>query len=450
MTHSPRAPRRWLVALAGVVVMLCLGTVYSWSLFARPLAAAFQWSSLRVSMVFAVTIFALGFGAVCGGRWQDRVGPHVVSLTGVALWGLGNLLAGLGTARLGYGWLLLTYGLLGGLGNGIAYITPVATVTRWFPERRGLAGGVVIMGFGLGAVVFNAIIAHLPSFDAAARRAALVVAERDRALPAHVAGGPTRQVLAAADLSAVLSIFVVAGIVFLVLGGLAAMLLRDPPPGAARRSRPSSSELRRSYSPGEVLRTPQFYLLWAMLFVNVTAGILIISNAVPIFSELTGAAPAAAASIYGGLAMFNGIGRSFWGWVSDAIGRNRAYLLIFGIQAVVFCAMGVLRSPTGVGVAFAVVLLCYGGGFGTMPSFNADYFGTTYLGANYGMILTAWGCAGLVGPFVAGFVKDRTGSFAGALLPVAGSLAAATLLPLLARRPRGFARAVEARRDSTA
>lgn len=410
--------------------MLCLGTVYSWSIFARPLAAGFQWSSLRVSMVFAVNIFSLGWGAVCGGRWQDRAGPRIVSLTGVALFGLGNLLAGLGTARLGYGWLLGTYGVIGGFGNGLAYITPVATVTRWFPERRGLAGGAVSMGFGLGAVVSSTVIAHLPSFDAAARHA--------------------NHALTAAETSAVLSIFVAVGIAIFVLGGLGALLLRDPPPAAARRSRPSSPYLRRSYSPGEALRTPQFYLLWLMLFANVTAGILIISNAVPIFSELTGVAPAVAASIYGGLALFNGIGRFFWGWVSDAVGRNRAYLLIFGVQALVFCGMESLRSPVSVGVAFAVVLLCFGGGFGTMPSFNADYFGTTYLGANFGMILTAWGFAGLVGPFVAGLVKDRTGSFAGALLPVALSLIAATLLPLVAKRPRGMARTVEAPRDSAA
>lgn len=430
--------------------MLCLGTVYSWSVFARPLAAGFQWSSLRVSMVFAVNIFSLGWGAVCGGRWQDRAGPRIVALTGVALWGLGNLLAGLGTAHLGYGWLVATYGVMGGFGNGIAYITPVATVTRWFPERRGLAGGAVSMGFGFGAVVFSGIIAHIGSFDAAARHAARYVAERDRALTAHVAFDPTPYVLTPAELSAVLSIFVTAGLVFLVVGGLGALSLRDPPPAAARRTSSSSLSPRHSYSPGEALRTPQFYLLWLMLFLNVTAGISIISNAVPIFSELTGATPAIAASIYGGLALFNGVGRSFWGWISDVIGRSRAYLLIFGIQALVFCGMASLRSPAGVGAAFAVVLLCFGGGFGTMPSFNADYFGTTYLGANFGMLLTAWGFAGLAGPFVAGFAKDHTGSFAGALLPVAVSLAAGTLLPLFARRPRRVARAVEAPRDSVA
>lgn len=430
--------------------MLCLGTVYSWSVLARPLAAAFHWSSLRVSMVFAVNIFSLGWGAVCGGRWQDRAGPRTVSLTGVILWSLGNLLAGLGTARLGYGWLLCTYGVIGGFGNGLAYITPVATVTRWFPERRGLAGGAVSMGFGLGAVVYSGVIAHLPSFDAAARVATRYVAERDRALKAHVAFDPTPHALTTAEISTVLSTFVVAGVVFLVVGVPCALLLRDPPPAAARRSRPSASFVRRSYSPSEVLRTPQFYLLWLMLFVNVTAGILIISNAIPIFSELTGVAPAAAASIYGGLALFNGIGRFFWGWVSDAIGRSRAYLLIFGIQALVFHGLSSLASPASVGVAFAVVLLCFGGGFGAMPSFNADYFGTTWLGANFGMLLTAWGFAGLCGPFVAGLVKDHTGSFAGALLPVAVSLMAATLLPLVAKRPRGFPREVEATRDSMA
>ncbi len=264
-------------------------------------------------------------------------------------------------------------------------------MTRWFPERRGVAGGAVSMGFGFGAVVFSALVAHLPSFDAAARHATRYVAERDHAMKAHVAFDPTPYALSTAEISSVLSVFVVAGIAFLVVGGLGALLLRDPPPAAARRHSSASLYPRRSYSPSQTLRTPQFYLLWLMLFVNVTAGILIISNAVPIFSELTGVTPAVAASAYGALALFNGVGRIFWGWVSDAIGRNRAYLLIFGIQALVFCGMESLRSPASVGVAFAVVLLCFGGGFGTMPSYNADYFGTTHLGANFGMMLTAWG-----------------------------------------------------------
>jgi MFS transporter, OFA family, oxalate/formate antiporter len=433
---QPQGPNRWWVALAGLTVMLCLGTIYSWSLFARPLAAAFRWSSLEVSMVFAASIFALGTGAVVGGRLQDKVDPRVVAVAGAGLWALGNLLAGLGTAHFGYGWLLVTYGLIGGFGNGIAYITPVATVTKWFPERRGLAGGMVVMGFGLGAVIFNTVVSNIDAFDAAARHAAVYIAARDAAVRTGASFDGAALALSQADVSAVLTVFVCAGVGFALLAGSSAMLLRNPPAGTGRRPFTSSMRPCRSLPPSEVVRTPQFYLLWTMMFVNVTAGILIISNAVPILADLTGATPAVSAAVYGGVAIFNGLGRIFWGWISDRIGRGRAYAMIFGIQAVVFCVMGSLHSLTAVGLAFAIVLLCYGGGFGTMPSLSADFFGTSYLGMNYGMILTAWGIAGLVGPLLGGFVKDHTGSFVQALLPVAGALCAAVVLPLLVRRPR--------------
>ncbi|MEJ7735052.1 MAG: OFA family MFS transporter [Polyangiaceae bacterium] len=435
-SQQPPRPDRWRIAVAGLVVMLCLGTIYSWSLFTRPLAAAFQWTNLEVSMVFAASIFALGTGAVVGGRLQDRVDPRVVAICGVGLWALGNLLAGLGTARLGYGWLVVTYGLIGGFGNGIAYITPVATVTKWFPEARGMAGGMVVMGFGLGAVVFNTVVANIDGFDLAARHAAVYIAARDAAVRGGVSFDGASLALSQADVSAVLSVFAYAGGVFALLAGSSALLLRNPPAGTGRRPFTSSLRPLRSLPPSEVVRTPQFYLLWTMMFVNVTAGILVISNAIPILSDLTGATPAVSAAVYGGVAVFNGLGRIFWGWISDHIGRGRAYALIFGIQAVVFVAMGSLHSLVGVGLAFAIVLLCYGGGFGTMPSLSADFFGTSYLGMNYGMILTAWGVAGLVGPLLAGFVKDHTGSFVQALLPVAGALCAAVMLPLLTRRPR--------------
>ena len=137
--------------------MICLGTAYSWSLFTRPLIAGFHWSNTVTTWAFALAIFFLGVGAVIGGRWQDRVGPRMVTITGVMLWGIGNLLAGLGTAQLGFWWLYLTYGVIGGLGMGMGYITPVATVTKWFPDRRGFASGMVVMGFGLGAFFYNQI-----------------------------------------------------------------------------------------------------------------------------------------------------------------------------------------------------------------------------------------------------------------------------------------------------
>jgi MFS family permease len=193
-----------------------------------------------------------------------------------------------------------------------------------------------------------------------------------------------------------------------------------------------------------VLRTPQFYLLWLMLFLNVTAGILIVSNAVPIMRELTGATAAVAVGAYGLVAIFNGLGRLVWGAISDRIGRNMTYVAIFGLQAVVFLVLGTLHSLAAVGIAFAVVLLCYGGGFGVMPSFNADYFGTKFLGVNYGMIITAWGFGGIVGPIIAAKIKDATGSFSGALIPVAVMLVVAAILPFLTKRPAATAAAVVA------
>lgn len=427
---------RWLIATAGTIVMICLGVVYSWSIFTNPLIAAFHWSNAVTTWTFALAIFFLGIGAVIGGRWQDRVGPRTVTIVGVALWGIGNILAGIGTGALGAPWLYLTYGVIGGIGNGMAYITPVAMVTKWFPDKRGLGSGMVVMGFGLGAFFYNQIIPRWGPFAKAAKDATAYVTAQAAAIKAGTPFDPAQYALPPSDLDAITRAFLLSGIAFLVIGVACASMLRNPPagytvPGAVA----AASSTARDYTPGDVLRTHQFYLLWLMLFLNVTAGILIISNAVPIYSSLTGAAASVAAPVYGLLAIFNGLGRFFWGAVSDRIGRNMAFVLIFGIQVVVFFVLGGLHSFVLVGLCFAIVLLCYGGGFGTMPSFNADYFGTRFMGINYGMIITAWGFGGLVGPLIAAFVRDRTGSFTGALVPVAVMLLVAMILPFLTHKP---------------
>jgi OFA family oxalate/formate antiporter-like MFS transporter len=226
-------------------------------------------------------------------------------------------------------------------------------------------------------------------------------------------------------------------VIYAVVGGVCASLLRNPTAAAPApaAATPAAARATADYPPSRALRTPQFWALWAMLFLNVTAGILFISNAVPIMRELTGAAPATAVAVYGFIALFNGLGRFFWGAVSDRIGRNLAYLLIYGVQVVIFFVVGQMSSLPLVAALFAVVLLCYGGGFGTMPSFTADYFGTKYMGVNYGWILSAWGVAGIVGPIFVAVVKDRTGSFSGALPIIAVTLLAAALLPLVTRKP---------------
>lgn len=416
---------RWIVALAGTVLMACLGTVYSWSLFTQPLVASFRWSNTTTTAAFALAILFLGIGAVIGGRWQDRTGPRPVAITGAVLWGIGNILAGLGTARLGAPWLYLTYGVLGGLGLGLGYVTPVSAVAKWFPDKRGLGTGMVVMGFGLGAFFYNNILKSVPAFAAASREAARAIAEKTA-----MSGDATGDVLRT---------FVFSGIVFAVLGGLCAAVLRNPPvaaaaPAGARAAAPASTAVH-DYPPSEALRTPQFWALWMMLFLNVTAGILFISNAVPIMRELTRVEPATALAVYGFIALFNGLGRFFWGAVSDRIGRNAAYVLIYGTQVVIFFVVGGVHSLPAVATLFAIVLLDYGGGFGTMPSFVADYFGTKHYGVNYGWILLAWGVGGVVGPIFVALVRDITGSFTGALPVVAIVLLVAMILPIVTSKP---------------
>jgi MFS transporter, OFA family, oxalate/formate antiporter len=440
---------RWIIAVAGTVAMACLGTVYSWSLFTQPLIAAFGWSNTVTTWAFALAIFFLGVGAVIGGRWQDRAGPRPVAITGVVLWGIGNILAGLGTQRLGAPWLYFTYGILGGLGLGLGYITPVAAVTKWFPDKRGLGSGMVVMGFGLGAFIYNNLLKAIPAFTAAAREAGEVIAARAQG---------TAGVMSPQAIDTIMRTFLWSGVIFAVLGGLCASLVRNPvaaaapatgaaptPTGARAPAAPRAvTSAAREYPPSEALRTPQFWALWGMLFLNVTAGILFISNAVPIMRELTGALPATAVAVYGFIALFNGIGRFFWGAVSDRIGRNATYVLIYGLQVVIFFMVGGIHSLPAVATLFAIVLLCYGGGFGTMPSFTADYFGTKYMGVNYGWILMAWGVAGIVGPIFVAAVKDATGSFSGALPVIAIMLLVATILPIVTRKP-GVARDPEHR-----
>ncbi|HTV92129.1 MAG TPA: OFA family MFS transporter [Verrucomicrobiae bacterium] len=437
MASNPASSgNRWGIALAGIGVMLCLGTVYSWSLFTRPLIAAFGWTNEITTWAFAVAIFFIGVGTVIGGRWQDRVGPRTVTIVGVVLWGIGLLLAGLGTAGLGKWWLYLTYGVIGGIGNGMAYVTPVAVVTKWFPDKRGLGSSLVVMGFGLGAFFYNLIAPHVAGFGSAAHAAGAYAAARDAAIKAGTTFDPTQYALTTVQIQSVMNVFIWSGVVFIIFGGICAWMLSNPPstytrPGAVAQA--SASGL--TYTPSQALGMPQLYLLWLLLFLNVTAGILIISNAVPIYSDLTGLGAAVVAPIYGLLAIFNGLGRFFWGSVSDRIGRGLTYTVMYLIQVVIFFILGSLHDPVLVGIGFAIVLACYGGGFGVMPSFTADFFGTKYLGQIYGYILTAWGFAGLVGPLVAAFVKDHTGSFTGAMPWVAVMLIIAAIIPFFVKKP---------------
>jgi MFS transporter, OFA family, oxalate/formate antiporter len=433
---------RWLIAAAGAVVMLTIGTIYSWAIFTQPLLVAYRWDLTTTTWAYAIANFSLAaVGAVIGGFWQDRAGPRIVAMVGVSLWGCGNVLAGIGTPLFGAAWLYVSYGILGGIGAGMAYITPVSMVTKWFPDKKGLAGGLVAGGFGLGAFVYNQWIPRLAGFHAAAVHAGGFIAARAAATVAGKAFDPTTlsdvQTLTTQDISAVMQVFIASGIVFLVVGLAAASLFRNPPPGylAAAPQRPAKSSADDGYSPSQVVAMPQFYLLWLQLFVNVIAGITIISNAVFVLADLTRLSPAVIAPLFGLVSIFNAFGRLLWGAISDRIGCNHTFAVMFAVQAVTVLLLAHMHALVPALAAVSVILLCCGGGFGTMPSYNARCFGTKFMGLNYGLILSAWGFAGLIGPLIVARAKDLTGSFAGMLPLIALALLVSIILPYITKRP---------------
>lgn len=438
-------PNRWIIAIAAAVAMMTIGTVYSWAIFTQPLLVAFRWDLTVTTWTYAIANFSLGaVGAVIGGFWQDRVGPRAVAMVGITLWGSGNLLAGLYTSVLGAPWLYLSYGVIGGIGAGLAYITPVAMVTKWFPDKKGLVGGLVVGGFGFGAFLYNQFVPRLAGFHAAALHAGNFIAAKAAARAAGTEFDPTTltlaQTLTAGDIHAVMQVFVISGIVFLIVGLAAASLFRNPPLGfSVRCHRPAHAPIGTSaaggYSPLQLIATPQFYMLWLLLFVNVIVGITIISNAVFILADLTKSSPTAIAPLFGLASIFNALGRPLWGAVSDRIGCNHTFAAMFVVQAITLFLLVNVHDLSLALAAFSVILLCCGGGFGTMPSFNAHYFGTQFMGLNYGLILSAWGFAGLIGPTIVARAKDLTGSFTGVLPIIATVLLLSVIFPFITKKP---------------
>jgi len=396
-TIKSRPTNRWLLAGAGVVMQLAFGAVYAWSVFLNPLVKAFGWSNSEVTLTFSIAILVLGFAAFLGGLWMSRVGPRTVGIVGGLCYGLGVALSSLSADRL---WLLyLSYGVLGGLGLGLGYIVPVATLVKWFPDRRGFITGLAVAGFGAGAL-----------------------------LTAPVAAGLIARV-------GVLQTLGILGIVYLVMVVAGASAMKNPPPGWVPEGwQPSAKKqaqlATRDFTLQQALSTWQWYALWAILFLNVTAGISIISQAAPMAGEISGVSPLVAAGMVGIISISNGLGRLFWAWLSDAVGRPAVFLIMFLLQAMLFFFLPAQRD-FAILVTFAFVILsCYGGGFGTMPAFATDYFGPTFVGSIYGLMLTAWGFGGLLGPLFIARIREATGSYSGALTIIAAVMLASSLLPL--------------------
>jgi OFA family oxalate/formate antiporter-like MFS transporter len=397
-----RTTNRWIIAAAGVLMQVALGAVYAWSVFRAPLVKQFGWSISEVTLTFTISIFVLGISAFLGGLWLNRKGPRVVAITGGILYGLGVFLASFSANKLW--WLYLSYGLIGGVGLGLSYIVPVAVLVKWFPDRRGLITGIAVGGFGAGALITAPVATRL------------------------------------IQSVGVLNTFAYLGIAYLIVTVVASLFMQNPPEGWrpegwTPNASQTSQRAGRDYTLSEALKSWQWYALWVLLFLNTFAGISIISQEAPIFQELVGVSAVVAASMVGIASIGNAFGRVFWAWVSDLITRRATFFVMFGLQVLLFWFLPSVATVTVMTIITFVVLMCYGGGFGTMPAFAADYFGSKNVGPIYGLMLTAWGCASAVGPLLIAYMRQTTGSYRGALHIIAGVMAVSAVVPILVSRP---------------
>jgi len=369
---NPTRGRWWLVA-AALLLQFSIGAVYAWSVFSKALTVAepFQLSKLEGALPFEVTIGMIFIGSYIGGRLQDKKGPRLVALMGGIIYAVGIILASFSHNR-GQLWLLvLSYGVIGGFGLGFAYIVPIAMLQKWFPDKRGLITGLAVGGFGFGAVLTSPIAQGL------------IDSNKDM---------PTKA-------------FLPLGIGYLILSLIGASFFRNPPsgyqvPGFSPATSGPVVDSGKDYTEKEALRTPQWYLLMTILALNVTAGIALISQAAASATDIAGYTKAGAAGLVGALAIFNGGGRIVWAVVSDHTGRMPAFAAMLGLQGICLLAIPHASSAVLFFILAAVIYLCYGGGFGTMPATAGDYFGVRHAGAIYGLMILGWSLGGIIGPFI--------------------------------------------------
>ncbi len=425
-TVAPQTFNRWLIPPAALAVHLCIGQVYATSVYKSSMVEHFDTSLTRIGFVFSIAIVMLGLSAALFGTWVDRVGPRKAMFTAACCWASGFLIgaAGISTGQL---WLLyLGYGVVGGIGLGIGYISPVSTLIKWFPDRPGLATGMAIMGFGGGAMVASPASRQLMSF--------------------FDDGYDPTDATSLADGAALTGLFITLGVSYFLIMMIGVANIRVPPPGwrpagfdpDAVEKRPMTTT--HDVSANQAVRTPQFWLLWTVLFCNVTAGIGILEQAAPMIQDffrdadgVSSVTVAAAGGFVGVLSLFNMAGRFVWSSTSDYIGRKPIYMVYLGVGIALYVLLALTGSTaTAIFVLVAATIISfYGGGFATVPAYLRDLFGVFQVGAIHGRLLTAWAAAGVVGPLIVNGFLDRAGG-AGTLTADAYRPALFTMVGVLA------------------
>ena len=396
---------RWWRVFGGLMMNIALGTLYAWSVFVAPLEKQFGWKRADTSMVFtiAVVVFALSF--IVAGRLQDKFGPFWVSLTGGVLVSLGFFLCAF-THSLTY--LFVCFGVIGGLGNGFGYATPIPVMAKWFPDKRGLAVGLAVGGYGAGSALFGPL-ANL------------------KLIPAY----------------GVQTTFMILGAIFLVMTVIGAFLLKNPPAGykpAGWTPAPPTAKTAattQEFTPGEVLTTPAFYFMWVAYALGASAGLMVISQLVPFAKSvhISSAALATMTLVVG--AAGNASGRILSGWMSDALGRLNVLRLMIAISMISMPLLYMAGGTVGpLYVAVFVVYWCYGTQLSVNAAATADFFGAKNAGMNYGMLFTAWGVAGVIGPRIGGVLFDKYKNYQMAFYTAAVLAAVALVAELFARRPK--------------
>ena len=382
MAHS-----RTAAILYCTVLQVCFGTVYAWSFFQTLLVRQLGWSFTDTALAFSITIFSLGMSAAGAGMILPKVGPRRLALAGSVMFSGGYMIAGLALQLDSLALFYLGYGVIGGAGIGLGYVTPVATVAKWFPDKKGLATGIVVMGFGIGAVVLSKGLAPL------------LVVETEGDLPL---------------------LFIWLGVVFAAVLVPCSLALRDPPAELASRldnaTASSSSVQDEPDSTARCLYSGEFAVMWLVFFFNIAAGIAVISFQSPLLQDVWGLADPSVepetlaeygATLIAASSLCNGFGRLFWGLLSDRIGRIRVFRILLASQMIVFGILMTERDPWIFSALVCYIMLCFGGGFATMPSFVLDVFGAKKMSAVYGVMLTAWAAAGVCGPLYIGYLKDQ-------------------------------------------